>query len=196
MKLRQLPPFHLFASLVGLFILPLSVFAQLTEGTLRGTVADTTGNIVVASPVVAKNNETGQMRSTTTDNNGAFLLAGMAPGSYTVFVRVAGFKTFEQRTIRLSAGQTSEISIKLEIGDLQEVVNIEGGGAQVQIATEGRVSDSLDQRKISELPIPQRDVFALTKLSAGATFIPGDGELDQADQLACRDGQRQSLSWK
>ena len=173
MKLRNLPLLHLFASLIGLFILPLSVRAQLTEGTLRGTVADTTGNIVVASPVVAKNNETGQTRSTTTDNNGAFLLAGMAPGSYTVFVRVAGFKTFEQRTVRLNAGQTSEISIKLEIGDLQEVVNIEGGGAQVQIATEGRVSDSLDQRKISELPIPQRDVYALTKLSAGATFIPG-----------------------
>ncbi len=173
MKLKLLPPSRIFTNIPGLLFLSLSVFAQLTEGTLRGTVADTTGNVVVASPVVAKNNETGQMRSTTTDNKGAFLLAGMAPGSYTVFVRVAGFKTFEQRTIRLNAGQTSEISIKLEIGDLQEVINIEGGGAQVQIATEGRVSDSLDQRKVSELPIPQRDVFALTKLSAGATFIPG-----------------------
>ena len=173
MKRNLSPRICLVTNLLGLLFLSLSAFAQLTESTLRGTVADTSGNYVVASPVVAKNNETGQTRSATTDDHGAFLLAGMAPGSYTVFVRVAGFKTFEQQTIRLNAGQTSEISIKLEIGDLQEVVNIEGGGAQVQIATEGRVSDSLDQRKVSELPIPQRDVFALTKLSAGATFIPG-----------------------
>ena len=61
----------------------------------------------------------------------------------------------------------------LSVGDVQEIVNVEGAAAQLQIATEGRVSDALNQQKISELPIPQRDVFALTKLSAGATFIPG-----------------------
>jgi hypothetical protein len=43
----------------------------------------------------------------------------------------------------------------------------------LQIATEGRVADTLDQKKVSELPIPQRDVYALPKLSSGATFIPG-----------------------
>jgi hypothetical protein len=35
------------------------------------------------------------------------------------------------------------------------------------------VTDTLDQRKVSQLPIPQRDVFALPKLSAAATLIPG-----------------------
>jgi hypothetical protein len=66
-----------------------------------------------------------------------------------------------------------EFRIQLSVGDVQEVVNIEATAAMLQVATEGRVADTLDQRKISELPIPQRDVFALPKLSAGATFIPG-----------------------
>ena len=57
--------------------------------------------------------------------------------------------------------------------DVEEVVNVEAASEQLQIVKEGRVSDALDQRQLSELPIPQRDVFALTKLSAGATFIAG-----------------------
>lgn len=155
-----------------LLLLSSSIPAQVTEAALRGRVTDTTGNVVVASAVVAKNDETGQIRSATTDDDGAFLMAGLAPGAYTIFVRVPGFKTFERRALKLNVGQTSELTIKLEVGDIQEIVNIEGGAAQSQIATEGRVSDTLNQRQVAELPIPQRDVFALTKLSAGATLIP------------------------
>jgi hypothetical protein len=65
------------------------------------------------------------------------------------------------------------LKIQLSVGAVEEVVNIEAGMAQLQIATEGRVADTLDQKKVSELPIPQRDVYALPKLSSGATFIPG-----------------------
>jgi hypothetical protein len=70
------------------------------------------------------------------------------------------------------AQRRAELKFQLEVGEAQEVVNIEGGAAQLQIATEGRIADTLDKRKVSELPIPQRDVFALTKLSAGASFVP------------------------
>ncbi|MBA3440850.1 MAG: carboxypeptidase regulatory-like domain-containing protein, partial [Pyrinomonadaceae bacterium] len=67
-----------------LFILiPHSVIGQITEAALKGTVLDAAGNVLAASPIVARNDDTGQTRNATTDNNGQFLLAGLPSGSYT-----------------------------------------------------------------------------------------------------------------
>ncbi|MGH9800975.1 MAG: carboxypeptidase regulatory-like domain-containing protein, partial [Blastocatellia bacterium] len=150
-----------------------TVQAQFTEAALKGRVTDTQGNVVVASPVVARNDQTGQIRSTTTDDNGAYLLASLSPGNYTIFVRVAGFKTFEQRALKLSVGQTTELNIKLEVGDVTESVSVSAGAAQAAVSTEARLADNFGGKEINSLPLPQRDVFLLPKLSAGATFIAG-----------------------
>ncbi|HWQ33638.1 MAG TPA: TonB-dependent receptor [Blastocatellia bacterium] len=159
--------------LLTILLISRPAWAQFTEATLKGIVTDTAGNAVVASPVVAKNDETGQVRSATTDENGAFLLAALPPGSYTIYVRVAGFKTFERRALRLSVGQTAELTIKLEVGDVQESVSVSAETTQTTVSTEGRISDTLANREINSLPLAQRDVFLLPKLSAGATAIPG-----------------------
>lgn len=147
--------------------------AQLTDAALRGTITDANGNAITASPLVAKNERTGQVRATTTDDNGAYLLAGLAPGTYTIYIRVAGFKTYENRDLKLSTGQTSDLNIKLEIGEVQETVQVVAGDGRINVSSEARLTDTLDQTNIASLPLPQRDVFLLPKLSAGATFIPG-----------------------
>jgi len=150
-----------------------SVYAQLTEAALRGAVSDQSGGAVSAATVTVKNEATGQTRATGTDQNGSFLMAGLAPGVYTLNVTAPGFKTFEQRALRLSVGQTTETAIKLQVGEVQEAVTISAEAAQIQTSTEARLSDTFVQREISALPLVQRDIFLLPKLSAGATAIPG-----------------------
>ncbi len=161
----------LILSIIVLNILTIS--AQITETSVRGTVTDGTGNVIVASAVVAQNDQTAQISTTTTDNNGDFVFPSLPSGSYTIFVRVAGFKTYELKNLKLNVGQTSQLNIKLEIGEIQTVVEIGGDEAQLSVSPEARISDTLTRREIVDLPLPQRDVFALTKLSAGATAIPG-----------------------
>ncbi|MEW6131038.1 MAG: carboxypeptidase regulatory-like domain-containing protein [Acidobacteriota bacterium] len=156
-----------------LFLFPFSALAQLTESTLKGVVADTTGSVVAASPVVVKNESTGQVRSTATDDNGAFFIAALPSGAYTIYVRVPGFKTFEQAGLKLNVGQVTELNIKLEIGEVTEKVEVSGSDIKIPVATEGRLSDTFVQSEINNLPLAQRDVFLLPKLSAGATAIPG-----------------------
>ncbi len=149
------------------------VNAQITETSLRGTVSDTTGNVIVASAVVAQNEATAQVLTTTTNENGEFVFPSLPSGSYTIFVRVPGFKTFEQKSLKLNVGQTSDLTIKLEIGEVSATIQVEGNENLSQVSTEARVSDTFTRQSITELPIPQRDVFALSKLSAGATAIAG-----------------------
>ena len=147
--------------------------AQITETSLRGTVTDSTGNVIVASAIVAQNEATAQILTTTTNDNGEFVFPTLPSGSYKIFVRVPGFKTYEQKNLKLNVGQTSELTIKLEIGEVSATIEVEGNENLTQVATEARISDTFTRQSITELPLPQRDVFALSKLSAGATAIPG-----------------------
>lgn len=146
---------------------------QFTESTLRGQVVDSQGEAVIAAPLNLRNLKTGQARTAQSGPDGNFLLAGLAPGEYEVEVRFAGFRAYRQTDLRLGAGQTVELTVRLEIGAVTDVVNISGGEALLSVSTEGRLADNFSTREISSLPLPQRDVFALPRLSAGATAIAG-----------------------
>ncbi|MFN7270605.1 MAG: TonB-dependent receptor domain-containing protein, partial [bacterium] len=139
----------------------------------RGQVVDGQGEAVVAAPLILRNLKTGQARTAQSGPDGNFLLAGLAPGEYEVEVRFAGFRAYRQTDLRLGAGQTVELTVRLEIGAVTDVVNISGGEALLSVSTEGRLADNFSTREISSLPLPQRDVFALPRLSAGATAIAG-----------------------
>jgi hypothetical protein len=158
-------------SLVVAFAIP--ACAQLTEATLKGVVTDTSGRVIAGSPITTKSEGTGQIRSTVTDANGAFIMPELSPGAYTISVTVAGFKTFQQKSLRLNVGQTTDIDIELQVGEVQEVVEVMANDAKVSVATDARLSDTIVQRQLTELPVAQLDVFGLIRLSAGATAIPG-----------------------
>jgi Carboxypeptidase regulatory-like domain/TonB dependent receptor len=159
--------------LVFFLLSTIFVFGQITEATLKGSVADSLGNIIVASAIVAQSNTTGKVYTTTTTDNGEFVFASLPSGDYTVFVRVPGFKTYELKNLKLNVGQTSELAVKLEIGDIQTTVQVGENDSVMAISKEARISDTFTRREVSELPLPQRDAFLLPKLSAGATAIPG-----------------------
>lgn len=149
------------------------VFAQITEATLQGKVTDAAGQVVVSAPVTAHCNATGQTRNVNTDDSGSFTLASLSPGSYTVAVQVTGFRAYQQRDVTLNVGRTTELSIKLEVGQVAETVEVVAAVEAATVSREGRLADTITQRSVTELPLPQRDVFLLPKLSAGATAIPG-----------------------
>lgn len=162
-----------------LFVLAFSIFncaanfGQITETALRGNVTDSAGNVIAASAIVAQNEATAQIVTTTTDDNGDFVFPSLPSGSYTIFVRIPGFKTYEQKNLKLNVGQTAALNIKLEVGEVQTIVQVGGDEGVLKVATEARLSDTFTRQAVTDLPLPQRDVFALPKLSAGATAIPG-----------------------
>ncbi len=162
-----------FSAVLVLFCALSALHGQLTDATLKGSVADSAGGVIAGSAVTIRNDNTGYSRSTLTNQSGTFLAAGISPGSYTISVTAAGFKSFERRGLTLNVGQATEIAIRLDVGDMVTGIEVNGGDAIIPVATEARLSDSFGQTEISTLPLPGRDIFLITKLSAGATFIAG-----------------------
>lgn len=129
-------------------------FGQLTEATFKG-VFDSAEGAIQGAVVTARNEATGLVRTTKTADSGAFLIAGISPGPYTVNVAASGFKAFERQTITLSVGQTIALDIRLQVGDVQTQVEVSGGEVLIQVANEGRLSDTF-KNEIAALPLPER----------------------------------------
>jgi len=160
--------------------------AQLTESTLKGSVSDSSGSVPHAG-IVVTNEGTEIRRAVVGSDDGSFTVPELSPGLYTVLVKVPGYKAFEQRGVELNVGKTSEVSVRLEVGEVDQTVEVDADQARVPVSTDGRLSDTLEKNQITGLPIPGRDVFFLTSLSAGATSIPGastSGKLTNSPAVA------------
>ncbi len=73
------------------FILAGAAWAQST-GTITGTVTDQTGSVIPNAAIVVKNQDTGENRTTATDDAGLYLVPSLPVGKYRVEVKSNGMQ--------------------------------------------------------------------------------------------------------
>ena len=77
---------------VGCFGFAVSpVFGQGGNGTITGTVTDSTGAVIGAATVNARNNETGVNYSAASSTAGVYTISGLPVGNYSITASVLGF---------------------------------------------------------------------------------------------------------
>src|ERR1700755_860582 len=137
-----------------LFILPLSAvpaMAQATTGTLRGTVTDPNGGVVVGATVTAKNEGTGSVTpASTTTGEGTFEFASLLPGAYTVTVEAAGFKRSVSTAVQVKAGTVNPLAVVLAAGTVSETVTLVANTEEVVQRDQSQISTTVDTRRIEE----------------------------------------------
>ena len=136
----------------------------------------------------------GVRRETTSDAAGTFLLAGLTPGVYSLGADVSGFRPFSKDGLRLTVGETADVTITLGLANVQESVEVTAGAVTVAVSREGRLSDTFGRDRGAEPA-----AAAARRLPAAAherrrRLHPGRGQLDQALELAGHHRQRQPLS--
>ena len=95
--------------------LPSAARAQ-TTGTLRGTVTDPSGLVMVNAKMTATMQETKVSRVTSTDGSGDYEFPVFPVGHYTLEVEATGFKKYVQRDIELTLGHGVVVDPRLELG--------------------------------------------------------------------------------
>src|SRR5262245_34218936 len=128
---RRLTVWVLFA----LTCLATSAWAQTGgSGSIAGTVRDTSGAVLpgvtveAASPALIE-----KVRTVVTDEQGAYRIVDLRPGTYTVSFSLAGFSTFKREGIELSAGFTAPVSAELKVGDIAESITVTGATPVVDV---------------------------------------------------------------
>jgi hypothetical protein len=72
------------------------LFGQTVSSALEGTVVDQTDAVVPSAPVTLTSTETGASRAAVTDSNGQFRFLDLAPGTYSLSIKAAGFKSIRK----------------------------------------------------------------------------------------------------
>src|SRR5450759_3339986 len=75
------------------------VRAQVTSGTISGTVADPNGAVVQGANVTATNLATNAARTTSSDSDGHFAFTLVPPGRYRIEVTAQGFQNYQVETV-------------------------------------------------------------------------------------------------
>ncbi|HEX6044545.1 MAG TPA: TonB-dependent receptor [Pyrinomonadaceae bacterium] len=143
--------------------------AQSNAADLQGTVKDATNAVVPNATVTARNTATNVSRTATTNDEGLYRLINLPPGSYEVRVEAANFKKVFLPNINVTVGQTAQLDVTLELGEITETVTISDATSEIVETSKTAVATTIDQQRINNLPINERNYlsFALTTSTVG-----------------------------
>src|SRR5438094_1151073 len=161
-------------SLICLAIFMMSgvtAIGQLTTATITGTVNDQSGAAVPGATVTLKNTDTGISRTAQTAENGKYEALSLPAGSYEISAALTGFRTVVHKGIGLAVGQNAVVDFALQVGEVTQHVTVTGETAQIETTT-ATVSNLVDEKKVTDLPLNGRDLTQLSFLQPGVTKSP------------------------
>jgi Carboxypeptidase regulatory-like domain len=189
----------LFALCIGLIVTGV-IWGQAGTATVRGDVTDPQGKQVSAASVTIRNASTGFVRTQQTNSAGSFSFELIPPGDYAIEVEATGFKK-AVRNVNALVSAIVDADVRMEIGSVGEVVQVEGASSAVSVDTEdATLGNNFENQQITQLPLESRNVLNLLTLQPGVTkdgYVAG-ARSDQSnitlDGVDINDAQTTSVS--
>lgn len=138
--------------------------SQSNAADLQGYVKDAQGAVVAGANVTARNKATSLERTATTNDEGFYKIVNLPPGDYEVTAEAANFSKANIPSVTVTVGQRADLDIPLAAGQVSESVTVTGASTQVVETSRTAVATTVDQQRIENLPINERNYinFALT----------------------------------
>ena len=148
---------------LALALLAGSASAQDVRARVQGLVSDTSGGVLPGATVVLTNDGTGVSATKITNADGRFLFDFVESGNYSLAANLPGFKTAVQKAIRVQQRGDLTVDMKLEIGGIEERVEVTQAITTVQFNTATR-DLTIAQEMVQELPSSTRNPLQLAML--------------------------------
>ena len=186
------------ATLAVASLIASTAFAQVTSGTISGTVKDPSGAYVKDASVTIANPANGLTRTVTTSDSGEFVAPGLYPGTYNISIEAQGFKKSETKGLALSAADKLNAGeFVLAMGATTESVTVTADAGQVQLqSNSGERSDLITGKQLNDVAMNGRNVLDYLKLVPGmsGTFdghASGTGGIDSYNINGTRSNQHE-----
>jgi hypothetical protein len=141
--------------------------AQSTAGTIEGLVLDSSGAGIVNAAVTVTNTATGIGRTVMSDSVGRYVVNNLNPGPYALHAQAPGFSRVELSDVTLEVQQDERLDLRMKTGQATETVNVEASSTMTDTETSS-VGTVIDNKKIIELPLANRQFYSLALLSPAA----------------------------
>jgi hypothetical protein len=155
-----------FIALAFVFSGPL--FAQTSNATLGGTVADASGALIPGVSVTATNTGTAIVTTVLTNEAGAYQFASLQTGTYKVTAELSGFQTQAYNNVTLGVSQQVRLNFTLQIGGVAQSVEVTEAADTLIATSSSSVGSVLPDTKVKDLPLGMNNVMDLLLTTPGA----------------------------
>jgi hypothetical protein len=159
-------------TIIMLVAVPVALHAQAYYGSIVGNVTDANGAAVPGAKVTATAIGTDVKSSTTTSGLGAYTLAQLALGTYTVHISAPGFKEEVLNGVEVHVSTNTVANATLTLGKVTENVIVQVDEVQVE-TTSAQVGEVITGSQVRELPLNGENFVGLTQLSPGVNAAAG-----------------------
>jgi len=148
-----------------------ALFAQTATSSLRGTVTDPQGSVIMGASVDLERAETGYHSAHTTDKSGAYEFLQVPPGTYTLTVQSSGFRK-QVATVPLLVDQPSTLNMTMTVATATSTVEVDAGTAAATLnTTDASIGNAVDEKTVEALPMEGRNVPDLLSLQPGVLYL-------------------------
>src|SRR5512142_2653659 len=152
-------------ALAALLTSPAGLRAQGTNATLTGRVLDQNGAGLPGVSVTATSPDTGFTRGDTTAQDGAYTIAAIPAGSYTVTYAISGFKTVEQKNVEMNVATTRTLNVTMQVSAVAEMITVTTEAPLVR--TDPAIGAIISQKELQTLPLNGRQFANVAVLAPG-----------------------------
>lgn len=187
MKFRNLRVLLQSLVVIAIVAIGASGWAQnTTASAIAGTVTDSTGAAVANAKVTVRNQQTGQVATTTSTASGFYTVENLPGGDYTVGTSVTGFQESRITSLHLDPGQRRGQDIKLTVGSVQTKVDVQADtvGVQTESAESG---GTISAKEVANLMLNGRNFQQLATLVPGVSSVNGTNQQVNAGYLGQTD---------
>lgn len=150
--------------IVGLLAIAPAAFAQVTTGTLAGTVTSA-GEALPGVTVEAVHVPTGTRYDTVTGANGRFTIPNVRVGGpYRITTSLEGFKPFETSDVNVNLGGTAEVQAAMIMTAVSETITVTAATDDIINPNRTGAASAVSEEQIENLPTVNRTIqdFART----------------------------------
>ena len=163
-------------ALTALTVTALPASAQITTGSVAGTVKDAQGGVIPGATATLISETKGTRSSAVvTGAQGDFVFVNVAPGHlHARDRRCRRSRPLKRAAIPVNPGSRTTLeALTLEVGGTSEVIDVKGESPIIQ-ATSGERSFTISTEAVENLPMASRSFIALALLAPGVSGTVAD----------------------
>jgi hypothetical protein len=118
--------------------------------------------------VTIRNTNTGETRTTATDDRGDYIINTLPNGTYALTIAAKGFSNFDVLDIHLYTDDRARYNITLTPGAVSESVQVSAAAAPTLQTDSSTVSTTVEEAAVQDLPFPGRNFVTAIQVQPGA----------------------------
>ncbi len=162
--------YRTFGLTIGCLLIAMPLAYGQATSTFNGRVLDQGEAVLPGVTVTATNVSTGVARTTVTNEEGLYLIAGLGPGTYEVKTELSGFAPANRENVRLDVNSTLTIDFRLSLAGLQETLTVTGQAPLIE-TTQSKVANTIETTEVQNLPMITRTISGMLELLPGAAPV-------------------------